>query len=121
MELRAHHIVVVSGQDADARSRLPVPDADGLIIGCTQHPGILVVKHGRANVVQVTEQREDAALLLVVPDLKRMYHQLKFEEKNFPSNANLNFEVVTTGYEERLLIVKRNSSNGAIVLVVLLE
>lgn len=72
MELRAHHVVVVSGQDTDARSRLPVPDADGLIIRRTQHPGILVVEHGGANVVQVTEQGEDAALLLVVPDLKRI-------------------------------------------------
>ena len=32
MELGAHHVVVVAGQDADALPALPVPDPDGLIV-----------------------------------------------------------------------------------------
>jgi len=49
----------------------------------------------------MTEQSEDASLLFVVP--------------------NFDFEVVTTGNEERLLIVKCNSSYWTIMLVELLQ
>ena len=70
MELGTHDIVVVAGEDADARPGLPVPDSDGLIIGGRQDPGVLVVEHRRTNVVQMTKQLEQAAFLLVVPNLK---------------------------------------------------
>ena len=33
VELRGHDVVVVTGQDSNAGSRLPIPNSDGLIIG----------------------------------------------------------------------------------------
>ena len=67
MKLCAHDVVIVSGNDANAVARLPVPDANGLVIGAAQNPRILVMEKGGANVVQMAEQREEAPALLVVP------------------------------------------------------
>ena len=70
MEHAAHDVVVVPCEDGDAVSALPVPDADGLVVGGGEDPGVLVVEHRRPDVVQVAHQVEQAALLLVVPHLE---------------------------------------------------
>lgn len=101
MELCAHHVMVVACENANASARLPVPDTNGLIVRGTQHPRIFVMENSCANVVQVPKQREDASLLLIVP--------------------YFNLEVVATGYEKRLLVVKCDSSNGAVVLIELFQ
>ena len=67
VELGAHGVVVVAGEDADALSALPVPDPHGLIIRGGQDPWILVMEHCRPDVVKMTQQGEDAASLLVIP------------------------------------------------------
>ena len=69
MEHAAHDVVVVSGEDGDAVAALPVPDADGLVVGGGEDPGVLVVEHRGPDVVQVAHQVEQATLLLVVPHL----------------------------------------------------
>ena len=69
MEHAAHDVVVVPSEDRDAVAALPVPDADGLVVGGREDPGVLVVEHRRPDVVQVAHQVEQATLLLVVPHL----------------------------------------------------
>ena len=70
MKLSTHDVVVVAGENADARPRLPVPDPNGLIVGGRENPGVFVVEHRRPDVVQMAQQVEQASLLLIVPDLK---------------------------------------------------
>jgi len=69
MEQRTHDIVIVSGQNGDASARLPVPDSNGLVVASADDPGILVVELHGADVVEVAEEREEAAVELVVPHL----------------------------------------------------
>ena len=71
MELGAHHVVVVARQDGDTLPALPVPDPDRLVVTGGEDPGVLVVEHRGPDVVQVAQQGEDAASLLVVPHLER--------------------------------------------------
>ena len=70
MELSAHDIVIVAGQDGNAASTLPVPNSDGLIIRAGQHPRILMMKHGGPDVIQMAQEVKEASLLLVIPHLK---------------------------------------------------
>lgn len=101
MKLCAHHVVIVSSYYANARTALPVPDPDGLVVGSTENPRILVMEHSGSDVVQVTEQGEDAPSLLVVP--------------------HFDFVIIAAGNEQRLLIVKTYTPNGPVVLVELVE
>ena len=71
VELGAHDVVVVPGEDGDAGAGLPVPDADRLVVGGREDPGVLVVEHRRADVVQMAQQVEQASLQLVIPDLRK--------------------------------------------------
>jgi hypothetical protein len=119
MKLGTHDVVVVAGQHANACTRLPVPNTkrrresyklphqkstavlpNSLVIRGTQDPWIFVMERGGSHVVQMAIQCENATFLLIVPDF--------------------DFEIVTTADEKRLLIVKRDSSDWAIVLVKLL-
>lgn len=101
MELGAHYVMIVSGQYTDASAALPVPDPYGLIVRCTEDPGILLMKHCGSDVVQVTQQREDTSSLLVVPDFDLV--------------------IVTAGDEQRLLIVEAYASDRPVVLVEFVE
>lgn len=47
----------------DAGARLPVPDADGLVVAGADDPGVLVVELHRPDVVQVAQQREETPAL----------------------------------------------------------
>ena len=78
MEHAAHDVVVVAGEDGDAVAALPVPDADGLVVGGREDPGVLVVEHGGPDVVEVAHQVEQAPLLLVVPHLEEESSRLRF-------------------------------------------
>jgi len=69
MEQSAHDIVVVASQNGDASARLPVPDANGLVVAGADNPGILVVELHGADVVEVAQEGEEAAVELVVPHL----------------------------------------------------
>lgn len=97
MKLRAHHIVIVSRENADASTALPVPDPDSLIVRGAEDPRILVMEDRRPDVVEMPEKREYASSLLVIPDLDLV--------------------VVTAGNEQRLLIVEAYAANWTIVLV----
>ena len=69
MELSTVDIVVVSGEDGDTTPGLPVPDTDGLIVGTTNDPWILVVEKHCAHIIQVSSESELASTSLVVPHL----------------------------------------------------
>ena len=97
MERGAHHVVVVARQHRDAGAGLPVPDADGLVVGGTDDPGVLVVELDGADVVQVAQQREQAPPQLVVPDL--------------------NFVVIAPGNEQGLGAVEVHPTHRSIVLI----
>lgn len=55
MELGAHDVVIVAGEDANAGTRLPVPDANRLVIRATQNPRVLVMKLDHPNVVEMSQ------------------------------------------------------------------
>ena len=101
VELGAHDVVVVAGQDADALSALPVPDPHGLIVRGGQDPWILVMEHSGPDVVKMTQQGEDAASLLVIP--------------------HFDLIIISSGDKERLLFVEVHASDGTIVLVKLVK
>mmetsp|Transcript_40883 Transcript_40883/g.108058 ORF Transcript_40883/g.108058 Transcript_40883/m.108058 type:complete len:603 (-) Transcript_40883:232-2040(-) len=69
VELRAHDVVVVAGEDGDAGARLPVPNPDRLVVRRRHHPWVLSVELHCADVVEVAEEGEEAAAQLVVPHL----------------------------------------------------
>ena len=69
MEGSAHHVVVVARQHGQARARLPVPDANSLVVRSAHNPRVLIVKLNGADVVEVPEKSEKTAPKLVVPDL----------------------------------------------------
>ena len=64
--------MVVPGEDADASPGLPIPDPDGLVVRGGENPGVLVVEHSRADVVQVAQKSEQTTPQLVVPHLSRV-------------------------------------------------
>jgi len=69
MEQGTHDVVIVTGQNGDARARLPVPDADGLVVAGADNPWVLVVELDGADVIKVSEESEEAPMELVVPHL----------------------------------------------------
>lgn len=58
-----------TGEDGDGVARLPIPNAHRLVVGGADDPGMLFVEECGADVVEVTEQCEDALALFVVPHL----------------------------------------------------
>lgn len=101
MKLGTHDIMIVAWQHTDASSALPVPNANRLIVGGRDDPRILVVEHGGADVIQMAQKGEDAALLFVVP--------------------YFDFVIVTAGNEQWLLVVEAYASHWTIMLVVFLQ
>ena len=101
MELRAHDVVVVTGEDGGARARLPVPDADRLVVRRRHDPRVLRVKLHSPDVVKVAEQREEAPAQLVVP--------------------HLDLVVVAAGDEERLRRMEAHAAHRSVMLVEPLE
>lgn len=69
MEQGTHDVVIVTSQNGDACARLPVPDADGLVVAGADNPWVLVVELDGADVIKVSEESEEAPVELVVPDL----------------------------------------------------
>lgn len=74
MKLGTHYIVVMSSKYTDACTALPVPDADCLVIWCTQNPWIFMMKHCSADVIQMTKQCEDASSLFIIPHLRKYFY-----------------------------------------------
>ena len=70
MELRAHDVVIVAGEDVDAVAGLPVPDAHRLVVRAADDPRVFVVEKGGADVVEMAEQCENAAPEFVIPNLR---------------------------------------------------
>lgn len=93
--------MIVAGEHGDAGARLPVPDADRLVVGAAQDPRVLVMELGRAHIVQVAEQGEDATTLLVIP--------------------HLDLEIVSAGNEQGLLAVEGDAPHWSIVFIELLQ
>ena len=69
MKLGAHDVVVVACEDADAVSRLPVPNANCLIVGTTDDPRILMMEEGGSDIIQMTEKSKNTSAQFVVPNL----------------------------------------------------
>lgn len=69
MEQGAHHVMIVTRENRDTSSGLPIPDPDGLIVGSRQDPGIFMVEHRGTYVVQMSQEMEQTAFELVVPHL----------------------------------------------------
>lgn len=85
--------MVMPGQHTDTLSRLPVPNANRLIITGRDDPRVLVVEEDGAHVVEMAVQGEEAATLLVVP--------------------HADFVVVAARDEERLGRVEGHATHGA--------
>lgn len=63
MKLGAHDVVIVPSQHSDARTRLPIPYPDSLVVTGADYPRILTVKLHCTNVVQVSQQSEQTPAL----------------------------------------------------------
>ena len=60
--------MIVSGEDGQTVARLPIPDANCLVIGTTQNPRQVVrMKFDRPHIIQVSTQRVQD--MLEIPDL----------------------------------------------------
>ena len=100
MEGSAHDVVVVAGEDREARASLEVPKTEGLVVGGRQDPGILGgigMELDGPDVIQMAQEGEEAAPQLVVP--------------------NLDLVVVAAGHDERLVQVKVDAADGPLVLL----
>ncbi len=80
-----------------------------------------MVKHGGADVVQVSQKVKETSLQLIVPDLEKSRLSKKEWLRIWLKNDHLYLIVVSSGHEERLLIVKADTPYGTLVLVKLLE
>ncbi|RUS27656.1 hypothetical protein BC938DRAFT_482933 [Jimgerdemannia flammicorona] len=83
----------MSCQDRDTIAALPIPDADRLIVGGADNPGILVVEEDGADVIQMAVEREEASTRLVIPDFDLV--------------------VIATAHEKWLGRMERDAANGA--------
>jgi hypothetical protein len=92
----AHHIVVVTSQDADAISRLPIPESYGLVVGGRHDPWILIVEMNGADVIQMTKQSEETSSQFVIP--------------------HFNFVIISTRNDERLNFMEINSTDWSFML-----
>jgi hypothetical protein len=61
--------VIVASKNSNAVARLPVPDADRLVVRATEDPWVFMVKVDSANIIEMACQCELAASCLVIPDL----------------------------------------------------
>lgn len=68
MELSAHDVVVVTSEDGNASTTLPVPDSNRLIIRGRQDPRLLVMEVDCSNIVEMAIEGVVASPRLVVPD-----------------------------------------------------
>jgi len=60
--------VIVSGEDSQTVARLPIPDANCLVIGTTQNPRqVIRMKLDRPHIIQMSTQRVQN--MLEIPDL----------------------------------------------------
>lgn len=72
---------------------------------------MLLVKCDRADIVEVTMEREEASTLLVVPDLRSGSLSDTREAEALVQSAHLDLVVVAARHEERLAGVEGNASN----------
>ena len=79
VELSRHDVVVVTGEDGDGGTGLPVPNADCLVVRGGHDPWVLPVEEGRPDVIQVSQQGEQASTLLVVPNFD-LHHKHRMAE-----------------------------------------
>ncbi|KAJ0614889.1 hypothetical protein HanPSC8_Chr02g0059031 [Helianthus annuus] len=59
--------MIVSGQNRNASTRLPVPDTDSLIITSANDPRILMMKLNGPDIIEMAEKSKQTAMKLVVP------------------------------------------------------
>ena len=69
VELSAHDVVVVTGENGDARTTLPITDANGFVVRGTEDPRMFMVEEDGAYVVEVAVESEETFARLVVPHL----------------------------------------------------
>src|SRR5688572_2799305 len=67
-----------TGKNGNRIARLPVPDADCLVIRSANNPGMLFVEECGTNVIKMAKQGENAFPLLVIPDLR--YMRIRFNQ-----------------------------------------
>lgn len=90
--------MIVASQDRNARSVLPVPQSDRLIVRGRHDPGVFWVELHRANVVQVAQEGKEAPPCLEIP--------------------NLDLVVVASRAKKRLALVEVDSANRTLVLFI---
>lgn len=108
MELSAHDVVIVTGQDRNTSPALPIPYSDGLVIGSRKNPRVLVVEEDRSDIVKMALQgglrktiddRNDTSCQIPTP-AEHLWHRLTYIqcEQTAPSFVipNLDFVVVTS-------------------------
>mmetsp|Transcript_53922 Transcript_53922/g.161368 ORF Transcript_53922/g.161368 Transcript_53922/m.161368 type:complete len:210 (+) Transcript_53922:165-794(+) len=100
MERRAHDVVVVSRQHAEAAAPLKVPQTQRLIVGRAQYPRKLMgvgMELDCADVIQMSQQSEQASSQLVIP--------------------HFDLVIVSPRDDEGIAEVKVNAADGAVVLL----
>lgn len=94
----AHDIMIVSRQDRETSATGIVPETERLIVRRGEQPGKLSgMELYSANVIQMAEQRKEAAAQLVVPDLDLV--------------------VVSAGHQQWFGTVEVDAADGAVVLL----
>lgn len=83
----------MASQDGQLVAVLPVPDADGLVVGRGDDPGELFVELDCAHVVHMALQSEHTLFDFVVPDLDQV--------------------IITSAHEHWLRLVEVNAADGS--------
>ena len=132
---RAHHVVVVPREHRDARARLPVPDADRLVVRRRHYPRVLVVELDCTDVVEVAEQREETAPEFVVPHLRARarlrqggrwggvrndHHSSRLCRcgADAASLSHFDLVVISARHKQRLAPMEVDTANGPVVLLI---
>ena len=79
--------MIVASKHGDTSPRLPVPNADSLIVTSTHNPGVLVVELDSADVVEMAEKSEKAPVCFVVPDFNLVIITCKHTMLSVPPTA----------------------------------
>jgi hypothetical protein len=60
--------MIVTSQHGNTSPRLPVPNADSLIVTSTHNPWVFVVKLDSADIIKMPEKSEKTPVSFVVPN-----------------------------------------------------
>jgi hypothetical protein len=96
MESSTHYIMAVTSEDSNNTPILPIPKPHRLVITARNNPRQFLVELDCSDVVEMTRERENALLGLVVP--------------------NFDFVIVTTTDEHWLRLMEVNTSDRTYIM-----